>query len=386
MEKPEGITDFSLIGGPLHRLGCRLGLVRGGSNSVALGLALGVFLWAVLVTLVLTGGGPPVSSLSVIGAHVRLLVVIPLLFVCESAFDPRAATFVRGLVSSKIVPPDALQALEARIARTARWRDSWLPELVCLVAAGLLSLAAPRLPLWGATAAHDPSRAVSEMTWAGLWYWTVCLTLFRFLLLRWLWRLGLWCWFLWRVSRLDLHLVPTHPDGAGGLGYLEVVHTHLDPLVLAISAVQAASFAEGLSSGTMAFAEVYPALALVLVLEAALVIGPLFIFSPGLWACRVKGLSDYMEFAATYVGGFERKWLGAGAPPGEPLLGTPDLQSLADLNNSVTVVRNMRVVPVSPRMLRGFAMAALLPFLPLALLKYPVAELARRFFERLSGL
>jgi hypothetical protein len=327
-----------------------------------------------------------VFSLSVIGAHIRLLVVIPLLFICESAFDPRVTAFVRGLVASKIVRPPALSALEADIARAARWRDSWLPELICLAAAVAMSWVAPQLPLWGATAAPDPGRAVSEMTWAGLWYWTVCLTLFRFLVLRWLLRLGLWCCFLWRVSRLDLHLVPTHPDGAGGVGYLEVVHTHLDPLVLAISAVQAASFAEGLSSGTMAFEEVYPALALVLVVEAALVIGPLFIFSPKLWACRVKGLSDYMEFAATYVGGFERKWLGGGASPEEPLLGTPDLQSLADLNNSVTVVRNMRVVPVSQRMLRGFVAAALLPFLPLVLLKYPVAELARKFFERLAGL
>jgi hypothetical protein len=170
------------------------------------------------------------------------------------------------------------------------------------------------------------------------------------------------------------------------VGYLEVVHTHLNPLVLALSALQAASLTEEISSGSMAFEAIYPALALVLVVEAALFFGPLFIFTPRLWACRVKGLSDYMEFAASYVSGFERKWLGGGAPPEEPLLGTPDLQSLADLNNSVTVVRNMRVVPVSQRMLWDFAISALLPFLPLALLKYPVAELTQKFFERLSGM
>jgi hypothetical protein len=136
----------------------------------------------------------------------------------------------------------------------------------------------------------------------------------------------------------------------------------------------------------MTFEAVYPALALVLVLDAALFLGPLFIFASKLWACRVKGLSDYMEFAARYVNGFDRKWLGADASPEEPLLGSPDLQSLADLSNSVSIVRNMRMVPLSPRLLMDFAIAALVPILPLLLLKYPVADLAQKFFMRLSGI
>ena len=33
--------DFSVIGGPLYWLGCRLGLVRRGTSTIALGVALG---------------------------------------------------------------------------------------------------------------------------------------------------------------------------------------------------------------------------------------------------------------------------------------------------------------------------------------------------------
>jgi hypothetical protein len=112
----------------------------------------------------------------------------------------------------------------------------------------------------------------------------------------------------------------------------------------------------------------------------------LFIFTPKLWACRVKGLSDYMQFASSYVSGFDRKWLGAQSAPAEPLLGTADLQSLADLSNSVSIVRNMRLLPVSRRMLAGFAIAALLPLPPLLLFKYPIAELSQKLFSRLIGL
>jgi hypothetical protein len=260
-----------------------------------------------------------------------------------------------------------------------------LPEAACLALAVLLSVLPTRLHFSGATAAFDPGRATGGATLAGAWYWAVCLPLFRFLVLRWLWRLGLWTYFLWRVSRLELHLVPTHPDGAGGLGYLEVVHVHLVPLAAALSAVQAASLAEEISSGRVPFEATYAALAFVLVVNAALFLGPLFVFTPRLWVCRVNGLSDYGRFAERYVSGFDRKWLQAETPSGEPLLGTSDIQSLADLANSVNVVRNMRTVPASLRLLREFALASALPMLPLLLLKYPVRELAEKFFAKLAG-
>jgi hypothetical protein len=188
------------------------------------------------------------------------------------------------------------------------------------------------------------------------------------------------------VAKLDLNLVPTHPDGVAGLGYLEIVHTQFTPLVLAISAVQSSSFAEEIFSGTTPFEAIYPGLGILVAVEAVLFLGPLFIFSPKLWACREKGLKDYMELASSYVSGFDRKWLGAGAAPQEPLLGTPDLQSLADLSNSVNVVRNMRAAPASLRLFMNLAIAAAAPVLPLLLFKYPIAELAEKLFARLAGL
>ena len=91
-------------------------------------------------------------------------------------------------------------------------------------------------------------------------------------------------------------------------------------------------------------------------------------------------------FAARYVNDFERKWLNASAVPVEPFLGTADLQSLADLSNSVGIVRNMRWVPLSTRLLITVVIAALLPMLPLLLFKYPIAELVQRVLSKLAGL
>jgi hypothetical protein len=386
MEENNAIAQFSLLGGPVHRLGIRVGLVRSGTNTVALGLAIGAFLWTILLALAATEGMiPRLFSVPVIGAHIRLLVVIPLFFICETWVDPMMSGFVGGLVRKGIVAESTLPALSAEIAHAARSKDSRFAEVLCLLAAILMSFGAQSLQLPGATATLDPFHAGVDLTMAGLWYWIVCLTVFRFLLLRWLWRLCHWAYFLWRITKLKLRLVPTHPDGAAGLGSLEIVHTCFTPLILALSAIQSASFAEEISLGSMTFEAIYPSLVLTLLVDAVLFVGPLFLFSPSLWACKIKGLGDYGTLASRYVDSFDIKWLRTD-DPGEPLLGTPDLQSLADLTNSVNVVRNMRLAPVSGKLWAQILIAALLPMLPLLLLKYPIAALAEKFITRLSGM
>ena len=94
----------------------------------------------------------------------------------------------------------------------------------------------------------------------------------------------------------------------------------------------------------------------------------------------------YRTTGSRYVNDFDRKWLSRDLPTDEPLLGTADLQSLADLNNSLSVVRNMRMAPVSSRLLVGLAVVGLAPVLPLLLFKYPLGELIQKFVATLTGL
>ena len=58
------------------------------------------------------------------------------------------------------------------------------------------------------------------------------------------------------------------------------------------------------------------------------------------------GLREYGVLASAYVRQFEEKWLDPRKPPEEPLVGTADLQSLADLAGSYDIVRSMRLVPL----------------------------------------
>lgn len=386
MHELKELPGFSLPGGPLHQLGNRLGLVRNGTNSFGIGIVLGLFLWIVLVALTIYSGfSDKLTSLTNFGAHIRLLIVIPLLFLAESWIAPQWIAFVNQIVSSRVVPESELPTLQLEIQRINKLKDSWIPEAVCLVAAVLLSAFGSYLPVHGNSAAFRPGQ-VTAGTVAAKWYWIICMPVFRFLILRWSWKLFLWWRVLWRVAKLNLNLIPTHPDSTAGLGYLEVVHRHFTPLILALSVVQAASFAEDITTGAMPLPSVYPAVALILVADAVLFLGPLFIFSPKLWACQLKGRRDYAVLAENYVNQFDRKWVKGINSAEDPLLGTGDIQSLADLANSFSVIRNMRLVPIGQKLLISFGVAALAPILPLLLLKYPIGELLQKFFSNLTGM
>jgi hypothetical protein len=388
MKENDKIPELSVFGGPLQRLGRRLGLVRGTTNTLWLGVALGLLAWGVLMVLALVQGfGHKMFSLAVIGVHVRLLVAIPLFFACETWVAPRMAEFVRYIVRSGVVPDAEVPALASAIRRVGRMKDSWLAEILFLLAVFAVPLIELIVDLPGKTGSWAAilGQAEGRLTWVHGWYLGFCLPLFRFLMLRWLWHLGLWWYFLWRVERLKLHLIPTHADGAAGLGYLEVVHEHFIPLVLAISAVFSASFAEDIFSGTMAFEGLYSLIPIVLLLTAVLFIGPLLLFTRKLWVCRSTGLSEYMAMASRYVHAFDCKWVRDEKASGESQLGTSDLQSLADLTNSVNVVRGMRWIPAGRGLAVALAASVILPLVPLLLMKYPFDELAARLFQRLTG-
>jgi hypothetical protein len=370
-----------LLGGPLHRIARRLGLVRGETNTVLLGLALGWGPWLLIASLALVEGiTDRMFAMSLVAGHARLLLVIPLFFIGESWAMPRMTAFVETIVRTAVVPPVARPAIDAEVARTRQWVAWWWPEALFLLVAIILNVTGSQLQTYGESARYDPARD----SLAFLVYLRVGLLVFHFLLFRATWRLALWGWFLWRVSRLDLQLIPGHPDRAGGLGPLEGVHERFTPMVAALSVLECASLAESISTGTLEVTAVYPTLALLLLLDGVLFLGPMLVFTDKLWAARTKGVGLYMRLAARYVREFEAKWFD-GVAPDEPLLGTPDLQSLADLTNSIGVVKGMRWITVGPRLLTMMTLASVVPLAPLLLFRYPVAELAQKFFTRLVG-
>jgi hypothetical protein len=97
-------------------------------------------------------------------------------------------------------------------------------------------------------------------------------------------------------------------------------------------------------------------------------------------AARRKGLADYAQVAQGYVDRFEEKWV-LNTPPTEEVLGSGDIQSLADLNNSYDIVRSMRPVPFGLDDISRLALATAAPLAPLLLTVFSLEELIMRLVK-----
>ena len=96
-----------------------------------------------------------------------------------------------------------------------------------------------------------------------------------------------------------------------------------------------------------------------------------------------QGRREYGVLAAHYTSEFHAKWIEGKAPAGEPLVGSADIQSLADLANSYDVVREMRPVPFSRDTIVQIVGAVAIPLLPLGLSVVPADEIIKKLFALL---
>jgi hypothetical protein len=210
---------------------------------------------------------------------------------------------------------------------------------------------------------------------AGWWMGCVSLPLVQFLLLRWYFRLVVWARFLWQVSRIDLTLVPTHPDRSGGLGFLALVNYAFAPLLVAQGVLLAGTIASRIFYEGARLPDFKVELVGLVAVMVFAVLGPMLVFAPRLAAAKRAGLREYGTLAQRYVREFDQKWLRGGAPVDEPLIGSGDIQSLADLGNSFEAVKGMRLVPFTWQTVVQLAMATLLPVAPLLLTMFSLEQL-----------
>lgn len=376
--------DFSLVlGGPLYQLFLRSRLARPDLGLLERRVAAIVALtWLPLLVLSAIGGTLVAGTVQVpflqdFEAHARFLIGLPILIGAEVIVHRRIRPLLQHFINTQIIPPEQLPRFHAAAARALRIRNSVAVEVVLLVLVFTL----------GPWAWHQQV-AVSGTTWyanagltaAGQWYAHVSIPVFQFVLLRWYLRLCIWYWLLWQVSRLDLKLVPSHPDRAGGLGFLVGGPNAFTMVLFAQGAVLSGLIASRILYGGLSLLDFKAQAAGSVAFFVLFVLGPLVMFTPRMSAVKRQAQREYGVLAARYAREFEAKWIHGGAKD-EALLGSADLQSLADLGNSLQVVREMRVVPFGWDAVTRLAMATAAPLIPLGLTMMPLAELVEYLFK-----
>jgi hypothetical protein len=376
--------DFSLaLGGPLFQLYRRLHL---SDDDLRLAgrrtLAVALFAWAPLLAMSLIEGhawaGVAEPFLLDVGVNARLLVALPLLVGSELFVHRRIRLTVRQFRVRNLVIGTAKDRFDYAEKTAIHARNSVLAEIVMV----LLVYAVGVSLVWGQVAHLDVDTwyerlyaGTTHATVAGWWYRFVSLPVFQLILIRWYYRLGIWAWFLWQVSKCELKLVPTHPDRAAGLGFVGESSYALLPFLLAHGTLFAGVIAVGMSFANRTLISYWPTLAMLTALVVAIALAPLLAFTGTLVRTKLLGLLEYGTLAQDYVMAFDRKWLRGGSSRDTQFLGNPDIQSLADLINSYQAVVNMRFMPLSPKMALRLALITLAPVAPLLLTVVPANQL-----------
>lgn len=386
--------DFSLVlGGPLFQLLMRLRLT---TPHLALLkrriLAITLLAWLPLLLLSLVEGkmwgSTAVPFLFDVEVQVRFLIALPLLIGAELLVHKQVRLLVGQFVDRNIITEKVLPRFQELIDSAMKLRNSMTIELSLLLLAFLGGHY-----LWNTvsileTVASDSGSwyAVSNSTgphisWAGYWYMFISRPLFQFITYRWYFRIFIWARFLWQTSRLKLNLIPIHPDRACGLGFLAMSSILFAPLIMAHGAVFA-----GLIANTIFFTGAKLTDFLLLILGCVLfvlciVLGPLFAFSPSLMHAKRIGLRDYGVLASNYVNEFDFKWVRGGVADDQQLMGSGDIQSLADLGNSFQVIREIRSFPFDKDTIIQVLLFVLIPIVPLIFTMIPLEELIKKFFE-----
>src|SRR5262249_55223185 len=147
-----------------------------------------------------------------------------------------------------------------------------------------------------------------------------------------------------RLSKLDLALVPTHPDHAGGLGFLEALPIAFSPVVFAISAVLASRWApDVLYHGGPVASLRMPMIgfgASVLVLFLA----PLLPWLRPLSAAKRRAELEYGAMVARHGRLVRRRWIEHEAVE-DDILSAPEIGPVADTITLYDAARNMRPLP-----------------------------------------
>lgn len=380
-------ADFSLVlGGPTFQLlrkshleGDHLELLRRRIVVIT------VFVWLPVCLLWYFASpteGARLSFFRDVEVHARFLIALPVLIGSELLVHLRIRPVIKRFVERRIVRYEDLPRLENAIQSAIRLRNSVPIELGLLLFAYSFGLL-----LWNSRFGFITSTWYANsgdrwnLTPAGYWYVFISIPIVQFILLRWYLRLFIWFRLLWQISRMNLRLIPTHPDRCAGLSFLGKSSYAFGPVLFAQGAMLA-----GLVAGRVLYrGESLLSFKLqiggFIVFFVFAILAPLLMFTPQMAAARRKGLADYGLLAQRYVDDFEQKWVFRDSSKSEELLGSADIQSLADLGNSYGMVREMRPVPFGLDDITRLAAATAAPLVPLLLTIFSPEELLLRIIK-----
>jgi len=378
--------ELSLIrGGPFYRAQRAAGLIRleewNHARRVTVALALG---WLPLIVITMLFNPKALGSLLVdYRVYSRMVIAVPVLLLGQLLTESRFRMIVRHIDDAGLLGTEDRKRMDGMIVLLRRLRDSIFPEAAILVLLIVHTLATFKgqvdVTPW-LTYGTVPNLHLTPAGWYAV---LVSSSMFQFLL-----GLGLWQWLLWAVfafklSRFNLKLVPTHPDGHGGLGFLGLTPVAFTPVSFAAATVIGSSWRrELLVHGATLMSFRLPAIVFV-VIVGLVALGPLVFFVPRLAALRRQGILEYGTLGQIHSMDFHEKWIHQRKGHEGEFLTAPESSCLSDYGQSYEKLAALKPFPADRGALIGLAASLAVPMLPVILAVVPLVVVLKSLLEAL---
>jgi hypothetical protein len=389
--------QFSLFEGDLvNRLFSSIGTgTRRPRHLIARSLMLVGLTWVPLAVLALIGdvgkGPGGANFFKDVAAYMQFLLGLPLFVIAERIVSVHTRDAAIQFVSTGVIRYQDALRLDEFHRKAERWRRSVLPDLVCVYIAYFLSFMTLMPMLDDGTNtwhAYVSNPGIHEgISAAGWWEFFIALPLLNYWWLRWIWKIALWSWYLFRISRFHLRLIASHPDRTGGIGFLSDVQSRFGLAILAYGVTNVAAtvaYKVAFEGATLALQSVWGPLVGFVIGAPLLFTLPLFMFTKQLPRTKKRALDRYHRKAVGYAIAFERKWLHAPSGGQDEALGEARLVGLNTLNAVYDHVYRMRVVPFDARSfleLTAQTLGSLVPLLPYLGVSEPNLKLMEGVFK-----
>jgi hypothetical protein len=375
-----GSGEVSLVrGGPFYRVQEAARLVEPGrwnlGRRVIFAMAIG---WLPLVLITLLFNPRAVFGLLTdYPINARLLVGVPVLLAGQAVMETAFRSLVRYIRDPDLLTPSDIDRFDHTLLQLVRLRDSAIPELLIVVAAyaHVAELVQTHL-MFARPWTLAGTGADLHLSAAGWYYALVSQLLYQFLIGVSFWKWLLWWIFLFRLSRLDLQLYPTHPDQHGGIGFLGVSPIAIVPTIFAASAVIGATWRGEIlrGRGTIHLMSFKLDAIMLLVVVLILALGPLVFFVPKLARLRRRGIFEYGSLAQMESKAFYDRWILHGAGREGEFPASPEASTLTDYGSSYQNIEHLQPFPYDRGTLIALILAIVIPMLPVVLTEVPLAE------------
>ena len=317
------------------------------------------------------------------GVHVRFLLAVPALILGEAMAHRVSTTLIPYFLTSGVVPPAQRGAFVRVVGSVARLRDRALPWL--LIAVVVLAWTILQPVAVGSEAGHEAKWASEGggLGFGGWWFLYVSRPIFSVLLAAWLWRLALVFVLLKRIAGLELSIVPTHPDGAGGLGFVKDMPKAFSLLAFATSAVVASRLAHDVMYHDVSLLSLKVVLGGFVVMVIAVCVAPLLALARPLAAAKRRGLLEYGALVGKHGRLVRQRWILGETLADDGLIQAPEIGPVADTLALYDAVRRMQAVPIGKSTVIGIAIPTLVPILVLLSTQVPIKEVLKKIIGAL---